>query len=187
MDPKIKEHLQIDGREFPAGCVLVRHEREVMAEHLARMRAIRAAADRRAGGPGEPRGQHRAHQMAASLFRRHSGTGPPMKHVITVTVYDEGLRSLEDAYLHAMWHAAQLNPSQHGARAAGEIVAAITQEIVRRWLAKAPVEMFRHQPTDHYWRTLVRRGSWEGPEGEWVPRSVAPGCRIEPNREGAPA
>lgn len=24
-------------------------------------------------------------------------------------------------------------------------------------------------------------------EGEWVPRSVAPGCRIEPNREGAPA
>lgn len=37
----------IDGREFPAGCVLVRHEREVMAEHLARMRSIRAAADRR--------------------------------------------------------------------------------------------------------------------------------------------
>lgn len=37
----------IDGREFPAGCVLVRHDREVMDSHMQRLREIRSAADRR--------------------------------------------------------------------------------------------------------------------------------------------
>lgn len=36
----------IDGREFPAGCVLVRHEREVMADHMANMRRLATAASR---------------------------------------------------------------------------------------------------------------------------------------------
>ena len=47
----------IDGREFPAGCVLVRHEREVMASHMERMRGIRNAADRRVYLDGVERSQ----------------------------------------------------------------------------------------------------------------------------------
>jgi hypothetical protein len=92
-----------------------------------------------------------------------------MKHAITIAFDSDGLRSVDDAYLHAMWHASQLNPAPHGDRTAGELVTLITQEIVRRWLMKAPVEMFRHQPTDHYWCTLTQNGSWVGPEGRWQP------------------
>lgn len=50
----------IDGREFLAGCVLVRHEREVMADHMQRMRGIRNAADRRVYLEGVERSQGKA-------------------------------------------------------------------------------------------------------------------------------
>lgn len=50
----------IDGREFPAGCVLVRHELEVMADHMQRMRGIRNAADRRVYLEGVERSQGKA-------------------------------------------------------------------------------------------------------------------------------
>jgi len=47
----------IDGREFPSDSVLVRHEREVMASHMERMRGIRNAADRRVYLDGVERSQ----------------------------------------------------------------------------------------------------------------------------------
>lgn len=37
----------IDGREMPSGCWLVKADREVMDQHMTRMRSIRTAADRR--------------------------------------------------------------------------------------------------------------------------------------------
>ncbi len=37
----------IDGREMPAGCWLVKAEREAMDEHMGRMWALRSSADRR--------------------------------------------------------------------------------------------------------------------------------------------
>lgn len=50
----------IDGREFPADSVLVRIERDVMAEHLQRMRGIRNASDRRVYLDGVERSQGKA-------------------------------------------------------------------------------------------------------------------------------
>lgn len=69
----------IDGREFPAGCVLVRHEREVMASHMERMRGIRNAADRRVYLDGVERSQGKAWrdalaaEYAADWERRKGG------------------------------------------------------------------------------------------------------------------
>ena len=49
----------IDGREFPSDSVLVRHEREVMASHLANMRR-RTTAGRREYLDGVQRSQGKA-------------------------------------------------------------------------------------------------------------------------------
>jgi len=49
----------IDGRTFPADSVLVRHEREVMAEHMKQMRR-RTTADRREYLEGVERSQGKA-------------------------------------------------------------------------------------------------------------------------------
>lgn len=49
----------IDGREFPSDSVLVRHEREVMAEHMKQMRR-RTTADRREYLEGVERSQGKA-------------------------------------------------------------------------------------------------------------------------------
>lgn len=69
----------IDGREFPADCVLVRHDREVMADHMERMRAIRNSSDRRVYLDGVERSQGKkwrdalAAEYAADWERRKAG------------------------------------------------------------------------------------------------------------------
>lgn len=50
----------LDGREMPSGCVLVRIEREVMADHMRNMRGIRRADDRRVYLDGVERSQGKA-------------------------------------------------------------------------------------------------------------------------------
>jgi hypothetical protein len=67
-----------------------------------------------------------------------------------------------------LWHVAQENPAPHGDPEAGEIVAKITFEIVRRWLAAAQPELHHHQPRDHYWQALVKFARWDGQQ--WVAR-----------------
>ena len=50
----------IDGREMPAGCVLYRHERELMDGHMKRMKDIRTNADRQIYLDGVERSQGKA-------------------------------------------------------------------------------------------------------------------------------
>ncbi|MFM2056086.1 MAG: hypothetical protein RLY71_471, partial [Pseudomonadota bacterium] len=82
-----------------------------------------------------------------------------MKTTITLSVNTDNLRSVEDAHLHALWHAAQLNPAPSCDADACRLVQDITQEIVRRWLGQAPSVMFEHVPGHQYWHTLVQHGS----------------------------
>jgi hypothetical protein len=72
------------------------------------------------------------------------------------------------ARLALLWHVAQANPAPYGDETAGEVVAKISFEIVRRWLASTEPEMFHHQSRDHYWKNLTRFAKWNG--AEWVPR-----------------
>lgn len=109
-----------------------------------------------------------------------------MNATITLTVNTDHLSSITDHHLHALWHAAQASPAPMHDRDAGELVQAITFEIVRRWLKDAPVELYRHQPTNHYWHTLVQHGKWNGPGGAWMPHPAdtsATGAATTPNLE----
>lgn len=92
---------------------------------------------------------------------------------LTLTVDTDALASVSDTHLHTLWHAAQANPAPFGDLEAGELVQAISMEIVRRWLAAAPVELHQHQPTQHYRQTLRLHGSWRGPGGAWLPHQAA--------------
>lgn len=91
---------------------------------------------------------------------------------ITFDINPDGLRSVTDEHLHALWHIAQANPAPQGDRDACNLVGCITNEIVRRWLKTTPTEQFNHTPAAHHWSTLVQHGNWRGPGGTWLPHDV---------------
>lgn len=95
---------------------------------------------------------------------------------ITITVPERAdLRRAADDYLAALWHLAQFNPAPLGDKKAEKIVAAVTKEIVRRWLAKTEPSMHHHLPGGYYWDELRRFAKYEpGADdfdaGRWVAR-----------------
>lgn len=100
-----------------------------------------------------------------------------MAEVVSITVPIDltHLRAVNDKYLAAWWHVAQLNPAEHGDHAAGELVGKLTAEIVRRFLAAAEPELYHHQPRDYYWENLRRFARYVPKDGdfyggEWVLR-----------------
>lgn len=93
---------------------------------------------------------------------------------ITLTVDTDTLHSIEDSYLHALWHMAQINPAPSHDGDACDLVADITAEIVRRWLKRAPTEQHTHRPWSHHHHTLQQHGSWRGPGGTWLPHDRMP-------------
>jgi hypothetical protein len=91
------------------------------------------------------------------------------KHAITIEIDTDGLRNLEDSRLAALWHVAQANPAPYHDRNAGELADEIGREIIRRWLAHAPSELYSHTAASHYTEILRRHGSWPGPKHDvWV-------------------
>lgn len=92
---------------------------------------------------------------------------------VTVTIKRGDLGRVTDATLAMYWHIAQANPAPHGDRAAGELVQAIGFEIIRRWLAAAPPELYTHQPRNHYWLNLGRFAKWNGESWEATPETLA--------------
>jgi hypothetical protein len=94
---------------------------------------------------------------------------------ITITVPAD-LKRVADDYLAALWHVAQFNPAPLGDYQAEKIVGAVTNEIVRRWLAKTEPSMHHHRPGGHHWDELRRFAKYEpGPKGDfdagqWVPK-----------------
>ncbi|RZS47499.1 hypothetical protein [Sphaerotilus mobilis] len=97
---------------------------------------------------------------------------------VTFDINPDGLGSFTDSHLAALWHVSQANPAQHGDCQAGELARAVGVEIVRRWLAETPPELYAHQPSDHYWQTLVRHGAWTGQGGTWETRAAASGSSV---------
>lgn len=94
------------------------------------------------------------------------------------------LPSYGSSFLAALWHAAQWNPAKHGDYMAGEIASKVGFEIIRRWLAAAPVEMYHHQQRDNYWQALTQLARYEPPadadptgqdwhNGRWIPKTEA--------------
>jgi hypothetical protein len=84
---------------------------------------------------------------------------------ITISFDPHKLPSYTDEFLATLWHVAQANPAPHGDYRAGETATNIGFEIIRRWLAKAPVEMYHHQQRDNYWQALRQLAKYEPPAG----------------------
>lgn len=70
---------------------------------------------------------------------------------ITFSVDQSGLQSYEDRFLAALWHVAQANPAPIENHEAADIAERIGREIIRRWLATAPVELWAHQGSHPWW------------------------------------
>lgn len=81
-----------------------------------------------------------------------------MKTTITLAIDTADLRSLEDSYLAALWHAAQANPAPIENRDAGRLVEEIGREIITRWLAGTPALLWAHQGSHADWFRRLQEG-----------------------------
>ncbi|MCK6427405.1 MAG: hypothetical protein L6Q75_20310 [Burkholderiaceae bacterium] len=68
---------------------------------------------------------------------------------VTFEIDPAGLRTVTDSHLAALWHVSQANPAPHGDRDACALAGAVTAEILRRWLAETPPDLYAHQAADH--------------------------------------
>jgi hypothetical protein len=81
------------------------------------------------------------------------------KHAITIPIDTDRLRDFTDQYLSTLWHVAQANPADISDVAAGRIAEAVGREIIRRFLASTPPELYHHQGHHADWHKLcVMRG-----------------------------
>jgi hypothetical protein len=89
------------------------------------------------------------------------------KVTITIDVDIDALSRVPDSHLAMLWHVAQANPAPHGDEQAGRVAAKVGHEIIRRWLATTPPEMYHHQERSYYWSHLGRFASYR--DGDWRP------------------
>lgn len=64
---------------------------------------------------------------------------------ITFQIDADKLPHINDSYLAQLWHIAQANPAEFGDVTACDIAERVGREIVRRWLAATPPELWHHQ------------------------------------------
>lgn len=77
-----------------------------------------------------------------------------MKTAIAFVIDTDELPGVTDSHLAALWHIAQANPADLADRDAGEVVEHIGREIIRRFLASTPSELWRHQGRHADWCEL---------------------------------
>jgi hypothetical protein len=95
------------------------------------------------------------------------------KTAITIEFDMDNLGRYEDSYLATLWHVAQANPADgFESNEPNEIAERIGREIIRRWLSKAPVELYHHQGRHYYWKQLTTLGKWV--DGVFVPNAAEP-------------
>jgi hypothetical protein len=105
------------------------------------------------------------------------------KTAITIEIDEDNLTSYTDARLALCWHVAQANPADgFESSTPGDLAERIGREIIRRWLSKAPVELYHHQGRHYYGHQLGKfarfepgsgeSGSPEWHAGKWVPRAT---------------
>lgn len=68
-----------------------------------------------------------------------------MKTTITFEVDADHLAAFDDQYIAQLWHVAQANPAPLGDVDAGDFAEHVGREIVRRWLAATPPQLWAHQ------------------------------------------
>lgn len=91
------------------------------------------------------------------------------KHAITIAFDLASLESYTDTFLAQLWHVGQANPAPISDRDASEIVGALGAEIIKRWMAKSPAELYAHQAGHRNYCILSDHGHWPGPKHEtWV-------------------
>lgn len=64
---------------------------------------------------------------------------------ITFQIEVDKLPHFTDGHLAQLWHIAQANPAPFGDSQACEFAEQVGREIVRRWLATTPPELWHHQ------------------------------------------
>lgn len=64
---------------------------------------------------------------------------------IAFLVEEDKLPHHADSYLAQLWHIAQANPAPFGDAQACAFAEQVGREIVRRWLATTPPELWHHQ------------------------------------------
>lgn len=78
-----------------------------------------------------------------------------MKTSITIEIDSNHLAYLTDASLASLWHVTQANPAPLEDRAAGDITEHVGREIIRRFLANTPPELWAHQGRHAEWHELM--------------------------------
>lgn len=68
---------------------------------------------------------------------------------IAFEVDTNNLPRLDDQYLAAMWHLAQVNEAPFGDRVACDFVEQVGREIIRRFLVATPPALWNHQGRHH--------------------------------------
>lgn len=68
-----------------------------------------------------------------------------MQVSITFEVSTDYLPNYTDAYIAQLWHVAQANPAPFGDLSACRFAEHLAREIVRRWLAQTPPDLWHHQ------------------------------------------
>jgi hypothetical protein len=71
-----------------------------------------------------------------------------MKTSVTISIDTAALAHHTDGHLSVLWHVAQVNPATYGNEQAGELVKAISFEIIRRFVSAAEPELCAHQAKD---------------------------------------
>lgn len=68
-----------------------------------------------------------------------------MKTVISIEIDTDRLETWTDQYLAQLWHVTQANPAPMEDRAAGALTEYVGREIIRRFLANTPPDLWNHQ------------------------------------------
>ncbi len=68
-----------------------------------------------------------------------------MKTEVVIRFDSEDLGHYTDEFLAVLWHVAQANPADISDPEAGDVAERVGREIIRRWLAAAPVALWNHQ------------------------------------------
>lgn len=64
---------------------------------------------------------------------------------ITFEVDADSLTRFDDEYIAQLWHISQANPAPFGDATACDFAEHVGREIVRRWLADTPPQLWTHQ------------------------------------------
>lgn len=68
-----------------------------------------------------------------------------MKTTITFEIDTDRLSAFNDEYIAQLWHVSQANPAPFGDADACDFAERVGREIVRRWLAVTPPQLWGHQ------------------------------------------